>query len=468
MRGLLTAVILLADVTARAADCVSINQLVSSRGSVLNRTAGPIAFSGSTLGVVKVESNFTKSIWFGLYDEQLNAVRSDVKVVEGSLDGAQALLWSGSDFGLFYIEPFGFPRYHRIASDGTPIGGPVALPHGIFPEDEFSFAWDPFREAHLVLHSMTQGPENGLWLTAIGRDGSVKFDRLLYTFIALPALPRVAAASNGTIAVLFEHKLVPGTSYLRIDAQERFIAPTQVSSLQARRVAIAGRGNEFGIARQVAITGGRTEIRWAVVDAAGATVVSDRTLVTPRGIDVAPVSLVATPTEWALAYDESVPGFREFPGEYRLRRVTRTGALLSDTQFSSESLRASFLTKFPFVWTGSAFISSVARFISSSEGSDSYLLRHCPLIGTATSDLTIVRLLDPIRFTATATGGNPDYKYEWDFGDTSLVNAGPSVTHRYNRFGTYTVTLTTTDQAGGRHVATLVIRVVPGKNRAVR
>lgn len=467
MRGFFTAVTLLAAITARAADCVSTSQLVSARSSELNRTAGPIAFSGSVLGVAKNETNFTKSIWFGLYDEQLNTLRPDVKVVDGSFDGAQALLWSGSDFGLFYLDTFGFPRFFRIAADGTPVGGAVALPHGVFPEDEFSFAWDPFRQAYLVLHSITQGPENGLWLTAIGRDGSIKFDRLLYTFIASPAVPRVAAAADGTIGVLFVHKVIPGTSYLRLDAQERFFAPVQVSAVQGRRVVIAARGNQFGIAMQAGLAGGRTEIRWLVIESAGTVVVSDRTLVTPRGIDVAPVSLVATPTEWALAYDESIHGFREFAGEYRLRRFTQTGAMLSDTLFASDALRSTLLTRFPLVWTGTSFISSIARLIPN-EGSDSYLIRHCPLIGTASADQTILRLLDTIRVTATATGGSPEYTFTWDFGDNTRAEGGPVVTHRYDRFGTYTVTLTTTDRAGGRHTTTMVIRVVPGKVRSVR
>lgn len=465
-KKLTVALVLLAAAEAYA-ECVSSNELISLRASELNRAAGPVAWTGSLLGVAKNEHNTAKSIWFGLYDDQGHQLR-ETKIVDTSFNGAQALVWSGSDFGLFYLDQFGYHRYQRIAADGTPIGGAVALPHGIWEDDEFDFTFDRTRDVHLVLHRVTQGPETGLWLTGFARDGSVKFERFVYSFVAPVGLPRVAVAANGTIAIFFTHAAVVGTSMIRIDAQDRYLAPITVSTTPALDVAAAARDNTFGIAKQVAATGGRTEIRWLVVDTNGTTTVSERLLISGKGVDVAPVSLVATPTEWALGYDDSVLGFRTLPGEYRLRRFTQTGVAISDTQFSADRLRSTFLTRHPFVWTGAAYVSSVALFISPLQGSDSYLVRHCPLIGQPTADRTIARLLDPFTFTAAASGGSPDYTYEWDLGDNTRTETGATIQHRYDRFGTYTVTLTTTDLAGGRHVSTMQVRVVAGKNRAVR
>lgn len=462
---LASAVALLTAMAAQG-DCVSSIDLISARASALNRTAGPVAWTGTSLAIAKNEHNAAKSIWIAIHDPNGGLVR-EVKVVETATEGAQALLWTGSDLGLFF-DPVGQLRYQRIAADGTPIGGPVQVPHLIFPDDEFDFAWDPTRDAHLVLHRVTQGPEVGLWLTAIGRDGSVKLDRLLYTFIAPTALPRIAVASNGTLGIFFLHATVPGTSFLRLDAQDRFSAPVTIATPTPIEIAVAPRGNQFGVARQVSTTGGRTEIRWLVVDTNATTVVSDRLLVAPRGTDVAPAALVAAPDEWALGYDDSALGFRLHPGEYRLHRFTQTGTAISNTVFSVERLRATVLTRHPFVWTGSAYVSTVAQFISPAQGSDSYLLRHCPLIGRPTADRTVVRLLDTVNFSATASGGTPGYRYEWDFGDHSRIDTGPTIPHRYDRYGTYTVTLTTTDDAGGVSVTTVTVQVVRGKNRAVR
>lgn len=467
MKGLAAAsVVALLTALAVQGDCVSSNELISIRATQPNRVAGPVAWTGTSLAIAKNEHSTAKPIWIGIYDQNGTLLR-DVKVVDQAAAGAQALLWTGSDFGLFY-EPVGQLRYQRIAADGTPIGGPVQVPHLIFPDDEFDFAWDPTRQAHLILHRVTQGPEVGLWLTAIGRDGSVKLDRPLYSFLAEVALPRIAVASNGTVGIFFVHGTTPGTSFLRVDAQDRFVAPVTIAPQTPLDVAVAARGNELGLARQVSVAGGKTEIHWMVVDTNAATVVSDRLLVAPSGVDVAPVALVAAPDEWALGYDDSALGFRSHSGEYRLHRFTQTGTTISNTVFAAERVRATLLTRHPFVWNGSAYVSSVAKFVSPVEGSDSYLLRHCPLIGRPSADRTIVRLLETVTFSASASGGTPGYRHQWDFGDHAQVETAPTFQHRYDRLGTYTITLTTTDDAGGRSVATMTVQVVRGKNRAVR
>jgi len=54
---------------------------------------------------------------------------------------------------------------------------------------------------------------------------------------------------------------------------------------------------------------------------------------------------------------------------------------------------------------------------------------------------------EPILFYGLATGGVPDYTFEWDFGDgTTAVGQNPI--HAYSEVGVYTVTLTVTDSEG--------------------
>lgn len=51
-------------------------------------------------------------------------------------------------------------------------------------------------------------------------------------------------------------------------------------------------------------------------------------------------------------------------------------------------------------------------------------------------------------FTATVTGGTGEAAVTWDFGDGSPEQTGRSVTHRYTRVGSFTVTVTAADPAG--------------------
>jgi len=65
---------------------------------------------------------------------------------------------------------------------------------------------------------------------------------------------------------------------------------------------------------------------------------------------------------------------------------------------------------------------------------------------------------EPIQFYGLATGGVPDYTFEWNFGDgTTAVGQNP--VHAYSEAGVYTVTLTVTDSEGNTatDTATVVI-----------
>ena len=119
---------------------------------------------------------------------------------------------------------------------------------------------------------------------------------------------------------------------------------------------------------------------------------------------------------------------------------------------------------YPHVWTGTSYVGSISRAVPRSEGSDTHLVKHCPLLSSV-SGPAYTPLYGLAQFTASASGGTPDYRYQWDFGDTGK-GEGRTPSHQYIRTGTYVVTVTITDTAGGLTVSTMTVNVVVPKRRA--
>lgn len=71
-------------------------------------------------------------------------------------------------------------------------------------------------------------------------------------------------------------------------------------------------------------------------------------------------------------------------------------------------------------------------------------LSAAPLELTAGFDFQ--RNFREVTFTNETAGGTPGYTYEWNFGDGSAVSTEESPVHTYAASGSYTVTLTVTDQ----------------------
>lgn len=63
-----------------------------------------------------------------------------------------------------------------------------------------------------------------------------------------------------------------------------------------------------------------------------------------------------------------------------------------------------------------------------------------------------------VQFTASASGGTEPYTFEWSFGD-GTNGTGASVTHRYEKKGTYTVLVTVKDREGQQRSSTVTIEV---------
>jgi hypothetical protein len=53
----------------------------------------------------------------------------------------------------------------------------------------------------------------------------------------------------------------------------------------------------------------------------------------------------------------------------------------------------------------------------------------------------------PVQFFGSASGGTPPYQYYWTFGDNSRASLAENPTHTYTTAGSYTVTLTVTDNS---------------------
>lgn len=468
-RLVVLAALLVTAAAAQAADCVTKTQLIATRGFNPNRVAGPVAWDGNRLGVASTETGSAKAIYFTLYDDELNPVSPDIKIADTSLDGPVTLIWNGLEYGLFYQTTTRGIRLQLISRDGDLLSGPATITpnHLNFSEDEFHVVWDPSRNAYVMARTVTQGGDKGLWLIQLGRDGRLRNEIEVELFPARPALPRVTVTESGMIGLFYIHGLTNVLSLLRLDPTETLQQAIPVASKAGRNILVHSRNNLFGVVRRIDIPDSRTEIRWIVLDENGSTVVGDRQLVAPRGVDVAPAGLGGNEDEWALSYVDSIGGFDVDRGELRLRRFTTAGGTISDTHFANDTLRANAIPTHGLVWTGASYVTAGRFFVDIIQGSDSYLISHCPLAATAFVDLPIVRRYHDVTFTTTVTGGIPPYRYQWDFGDRNFAT-GPTVKHAYQHTGEYTATVVVTDAAGARSIFSVGIRVVESKKRAVR
>jgi len=466
---------LLACVSAWAqTQCVSGLVTVSAPVSFPNREAGPDAWTGALLGVTKLDSDrSTNAIWLGVYDGNLNPAIPDRLVVPTSANGPLALVWNGSDFGLFYQQPATLQLMMQRVSIGTvPIGNPVAIApgHALAGGQEFNFTWDATRSAYVIARSSLSGFERGLWLTTAGVDGTTKTNDQLTFNVFDTATPRVAVTSSGVIAVTWARVInnqeelafaivVPGQPLTNIAT----VAQNATHALMATDNRI------FFEVYQSPAPGNTTEIRASKFDTTGRVVAADSRLVAPSGVDAVPASFIATDREWALEYVDAIFGAQStFPGDTRLLRIPFDTSLpQSNTLFSPDVTKRSLAPTGTIAWTGTFYTGPIGRYLSQAEGSESYLVRDCPLVATAVATPRIALPNATVTFTATATGGTGGpYSYSWQFGDISTAEQGQTRTHVFARVGTYTATVTVTDAYGAVAVSRFTVQVANPKHRA--
>lgn len=449
-----------------SADCVSLLRDASS--GVFNRVSTAVASTGSATGVASIDESNGRAIYFSVYSEDLAKLTGDRKVADVSFLGVTSLLWNGSEFGLFYQDSSTQLLLQRISAGGELIGTavPVAPNHPPASDRAYDVVWEPLRQAYVVGHSVTGGFDRGIWLTLLNRDGSVRTEQLVTALATFPAAPRVAVNSRGTMAVVF---LRAGMFSLRL-FDRADVGGTIQPVIAAREVRIASSGSDFAIVGNAPVATPAKEIDWTVVGDGGNVIIPVTRLVSARGAEIAPVSLVWNPqrVEWALAYLDSVFGFSQIAGDYRLRRFTDSGSLLSDSTFSPDPIHTRLSTAEPFVWTGSSYTTAASRIASGSTQPESYVIRHCPLTATIATAVPSVRASEPVIFNAAIDGGAGDTTYTWSFGDSQQNETGRAVTHRFERLGDYVVTLRVSDSSGATSVSTMTIHVITPKRRGAR
>lgn len=464
------AVALLVTAAVARGDCVATAKPVTSPSVFPSRVPGPVATNGPILGVAKTDADSsTNAIFFAIYDSSLNPITDDRQLVDRSLNGAAALFWTGSEFGLFYQSPGLLLTLQRFDASGNFIGAPISIAnHPWSPNDEFDIAWAPARNGYAIARTVTGAVDRGLWLTIVSPTGTVLSDTNLSLFINPGAMPRVVALADGTVDLVWSRSGDTPVLVLTVVPQSGTAKSTIVTNRNVTSVRVASDGTSILIIVSSTTSTSGTELRYARYDPAGSVLTADAALMSGTGIDIAPLSLVWNPTlsEFALVYVDAPVGLTLF-GDTRLRRFTSPTAPASDTLFSPDPLHSRLRAPFPIVFMSGGYVGSIQQVLSRIEGSESYLVRHCPFFVTASADHPIWHPFVPITFTATPSGGTPGYTYLWDFGDLSQ-QTGAVVQHAYLLTGTYTVTLTGTDAAGARSITKLTVQVAPTRQRAVR
>jgi hypothetical protein len=465
-------VALLASAGVARAQCVPSVRTISQPSAFPNLIAGPVATTGSIIGLAKSDTGSgAPAIFFATYDANLNPLTADRQVADTSANTV-ALLWSGSEFALFYQLPNYVLMMQRIDTTGNPIGAAVAIMnHPWAGDDEVDVVWSPSRNAYGIARTVTNGPDRGIWLTVVSRIGAIAADSQINLFSAIPAVPRAAALPGGSFAVtwiriggpLFLSIVPPSGIGQSIAVSDRTVISGQVATDGNTILVIFASTTISGM-----ITG--TELRSSQFDLAGNRLTSDAPFLTGSGTDIVPLHLQRNPglSEWALTFNDAASGLNGFPGEIRLRRFTSLDVVASDTLLSPDPVRGRLNAPYPIVFMNGAYYATISRLLSRVEGSESYLLKLCPFFVTARSDVSITQPFAAVTFTANGSGGTPPYQFTWNFGDNGIAT-GAVAQHLYSAPGTYTVTLTGTDAAGAVSInTTTVVVTTGGKRRAVR
>ena len=463
------AVLLLLAAAALRGQCVTNVKAITQPGAFPSRVAGPIATTGSILGLAKSDTTIgTAAIFFATYDGNLNQLTADRPIADLSANGATNLIWNGSEFALFYQTSGFVPTLQRIDTVGNPLGSPVSiLNHGASSDDEFDVAWSSVRNAYAIGRTVTVGVDSGLWLTIVSKEGMVLADTALSAFISSPVTPHVIALPDGSFAMSWVRR-TGGTrslvlSIVSTTGQIKSAIVSETSDVNTPR--LATNGSSILLVYAGTTTTG-TELRYAQYDLAAIPIKTASSFFAGSGVDILPLQLQwnSALSEWALTYNDSFGP--AFPST-RLRRFPSPTGTASDTLLSPNPVQSRLLAPFPIVFMNGGYVGSIQRIISRQEGSESYLVKSCPFFVTAVASPPVAPLFAPVTFTATPSGGTAPYQFQWQFGDLGSAT-GQSVQHAYNVPNTYTITLTGTDAAGAVSITRVTVVVALGKTRAVR
>jgi hypothetical protein len=472
----LATILLLLPAAGRAEDCVSATSSIAVAGQFPNRAAGPIAWTGSRLGVLKIDAQ-SRSLYFAAYDRHLVRLTPDDLVASDALSKQLAVVWTGTEFGVFYVDSQGFLTLQRVDDAGNTIGAKVPLlPNRLpDPDQEFDVAWDG--TSYIIARATAVTFESGLWTTTASREGAVILDRSLASFVDNPADPRIASVAADRYVVTWnlrdgDRVGVYGVPFSKVSGQGQLQPISSIAT--SRNAALVWNGESLLVVMSATdpnATSGAPHsfITSAEVDSNARLVRPEQQLLRGSGLDIDPSEIRWSGTEYALAYTDIPLGPSSPSEDYRLRRLTKSLSLITDTLFAPDVTKRSLNTEQGFVFDGDGYISPIGRVVSSSDGSDSYLVRRCPF---AAKDVVIpARAVrnSVVTVRAGATGGVAPYQYAWSFGVLfEGGGVGPVETTQYENNGTYTITLTITDAQFESVVVAQQIEIGDARRRIAR
>jgi hypothetical protein len=446
IRATTAAVLLLAVAAVAAAECVTDARRISTRSANPNLIAGPSAWSGFGLAVAKTEEGEPDAIWIAIYDEMLQTLVPDTRVVNdaGDRDALIDLVWNGFEYGLFYRTDEAI-HLQRLSISGQPLGAPLLIDPTRLPRirEDNDVVWSEALNAWVLLRHVTAGPlvRRGLWVLVVERNGSLRHAQLIGSSADSTPYLQVDVTDSGVVGVFNisadDHEL-HFTPYVPGQSQFPQTKPIASSGTQIQATAF---GDSFVVTR---LQDG--DIHWMVLNSNGTVLREDEVLIEaePDTVILLPHGLAAGDGELAFTY-----GHTSTTNEldFRLQRFTIDGTVLSDTLFAASETRARFASsEYPAVWNGTSWLIATTR--DSNTNGDSWIERYCPLTVQIVAP-DEVRLGEPTTFTSAVSGGAPGYEYRWSFTrDPGGASRTANVQRTYSRLGPAVATLTITDSSG--------------------
>ena len=464
LRAAVSAVLMLSAAATAAGQCVAGIRVISTRQSVPNLVAGPIAWGDGVLMVTKFDRT-ARRLYVSTYDENFGDVTGDLLVSSNTPDGALAIVWNGTEFGLFYRTLNSPARLvlQRITKSGQLLGTPIPVSSRSFQvQDEMDVAWNPVTSRYVIASTDNLVPFRDVWITVMTREGIVERDVNTSVFTAYETADLNVAVTADGHAAIFYASADETIVWTRLEDSAVLVYNVWT---RGRDLAVATLGNHYYLVKQVPFGAG-TRILWLVLDTDGEVVHPEEVLVSPQGIDARPLSLITNGEELALEYLDFDLGSTQSPGMLRLRRFAPSGAFIADTLFAVDAVQGRAYTEHDFVWTGSSYVT--AGVVEQGRDLTSMLIRTCVLRAHITGPGAVVQRDEFVTFTAAPSGGVPGYTYVWNSGDSPETFTGPTFRWRFRSAGTFTVTLKVTDHAGVSHTTTYTVRVVGRKGRVVR